>query len=257
MALGFALARRGFMAAAALLLTLACAAFFALTAFGRARYGHLEALHDVPLVASSALAFGVGVLVAFAASTRTFRRDEDEGIRALLAARGVSPTGYLLARIAGLAATLALFVGGGSALVGAFSVLAARGRVSAVHTLQASAAAVVFAVAFAVTFAPLAMATLGGRSRGGGYLALLAVLVLPEAVAPRLAPYLAPRWVSVASIPGALLAVRDSLARVGFDARLLGRGLLVLAIVIIASVIVVRVELLRSHGGDPAPRPRG
>jgi hypothetical protein len=250
-ALGFFLARRGVMAAVSLGLTVACVAGSGVVAFVLGQHRRQAALPNVPLVASSALAFGVGVLVAFTVSTRAFRRDEDEGVRALLSARGVHATGYLGARIAGLAALLALLVGGGSVGVGALTLLASRSTPAALHTVQASFAALTFGLAFAFVFAPVAMATLGARSRGGGYLALLAVLGLPELLRPWLSRVIDPSWLDLLSIPGALAGLRGALAPVGVDLAATGRSVVVLLVVVVAAVAIVRVELLRAHASSP------
>ncbi len=246
--LGFFLARRGMMAVIGVALTLSCVVGFAGVAVVVMRRHRPEALPGVPLLGSTALAYGVGVLVAFAVSTRAFRRDEDDGVRALLAARGVSTNEYLAGRVAGLGAALAILVAGGSSLIGFAALLTARSRATALHTVQASVAAVAFSLAFAVTFAPVAMATLGARSRGGGYLALLAVLVLPDLAGPFLEPFVSARWLEVCSIPGALFALRTSLAPVGIDWLLLGRAVMALLVVIIAALALVRAEILRGHG---------
>ncbi len=249
LALGFFLARRGITAAIGLVLTLACIALFSGLAVFFARRGRLVSLPAVPLLASSALAFGVGVLVAVLAATRVLRRDEDEGIRALLRARGVTATAYALARIAGIAMSLACFVGGGSAIVGLVAILAARSRQSALHAAQGSLAAIAFGLAFAVTFAPVAMATLGARSRAGGYLALLAVLVIPDLLQPWLGSAIAPGWLDVCSIPGALLTLRDSMGSAGGPSMFLHAVVALLAIVAVA-LVVVRADLLREHGAS-------
>jgi hypothetical protein len=248
LALGWFQARRGITAVVAAALTVVAVLGFGVLAFVvLARHGQADAVASVPLLASSALAFGVGVLVAFGVSTHAFGRDENEGIRTLLRARGVDVSEYMAGRVAGLALLLAVLVAGGSGLVGLLATLAARSRETALHTLQASMAAVVFGVLFAVTFAPVAMAALGARSRGGGYLVLLAVLVLPELVAPRLDRFVSQEWLHVCSIPGALLAVRTALAPVGIDAFMLMRGLLALAVIVALALLVVRAELARSH----------
>jgi len=253
-ALGFFLARRGATAAIALALTLASVVGFGVLAFILARHGKHASLDGVPLVASSALAYGIGVLVAFAVSTRVFRRDEDEGVRALLDARGVHASAYLGARVVGLTALLAILVAGGSAAVGLVTLLAARSREGAGHTVQATLAAIAFGLAFALVFAPVAMATLGARSRGGGYLALLSVLVVPEIVEPFFSRRIPERWLEVCSIPGALVGLRTSLAPVGVDALLLGRALVALAVILVAALAIVRLELLRAHGSTPHGR---
>ena len=247
-ALGFFLARRGATAAMGLGLSLLFVLGFGALSILLARRHEWEALARVPLLASSALAYGVGVLVAFAVSTRMFRRDEDDGVRELLRSRGIGPFGYLAARVVGLSMALAILVGGGSVLVGVVSMLVSHARVPALHTLQASLAAVVFGVAFAVTFAPVAMATLGARSRGGGYLALLAVLVIPELLRPTLDRLVAPRWLEVLSIPGALASLRASIAPVGFDLFMFGRAAVVLVAIILLALLIVRAELRRPHG---------
>jgi hypothetical protein len=252
LALGFFLARRGVTAAIGLVLTLGCVAGFSGLALVFARRGRLLHMPSVPLLASSVLAFGVGILVAVAASSRVFRRDEDQGIRALLCARGVTTTGYVIARVAGIAAVLACLVGGGSALVGLVATLSAHGRQSALHTAQTSVAAVAFGVAFAVTFAPVALATLGARSRATGYLTLLAILIVPDLLEPTLRHVVAPAWIEVCSIPGALLALRASLGSSG-GCSLFLRAIVALLVIIVVALVVVRAELLRHHGTSVQP----
>jgi len=246
-ALGFFLARRDATAVLGLVLGGACVVGFGGLSVVMSRRATAEAVAGVPLLASSALAFGVGVLVAFAASTRAFRRDEDDGVRALLSAHGLGASEYLAARVLGLTVVLAVLVAGGSALVGVVAILTSHGRVAALHALQSSLAAVAFGLAFAVTFAPVAMATLGARSRGGGYLALLLVLVLPELLEGPLERVLSPAWVAVLSIPGALLTLRTSLAPVGVDLAMLSRAVIALLAIILGALAVVRVELLRAR----------
>ncbi len=233
--------------ALALGLTAVCVLGSSLIAVFLSHRGKADALPAVPLGASSVLAFGVGVLVALGVSTRAFRSDEENGIRALLRARGVSATSYLAGRIAGLAAVLAVLVAGGSALVGLVATLMARGRVPALHTAQATLAAIVFGVAFALTFAPVAMATLAARSRRGGYVALLMVLLAPELLAPSLDRFVPHGWLEVCSIPGALLAVRASLAPAGADPVMLAHGAVALAAICVGALVVVRVELARRY----------
>jgi putative flippase GtrA len=229
-ALGFSLARRGATSAFALGLTALCIVGFSGMAVAFAHHGKLDALPDVPLLASSALAYGVGVLVAFAASTRAFRRDEDDGVRALLRARGVSATQYLAARVVGLALSLAAFVAGGSFIVGLVAVAVSHGRATALHTLQA----------------PVAMATLAARTRGRGYLVLFTVLVLPELLQSSLLRVIGPDWVAVCSVPGALVALRTALAPIGVDGPMLARSLVALISIVVAALLVVRVELARA-----------
>jgi hypothetical protein len=246
-ALGGVLVRGGPAAKIAIGFGVACVLGFCGLAVVFARRGSAPALAGLPVLASTALAFGVGVLIAFAGSMRAFRHDADQGIDLLMRARGVGPGGYLWARLAGLTVTLGCVVGGGTALVGVVATLLARGGVPALRTGQSAVAATAFALAFAVTLAPVAMATLGSRSRGGGYLALAAVLVIPELVAPTLAQVIPPRWAEVCSIPGALIALREALSPGNVDLHALGRASAVLLGVILLAVLVIRAELSRSH----------
>jgi len=243
-ALGFFLARRGMMAMIAVALTGACVVGFGVIAFVLAHRNRLGSLSSVPLVASTVLAYGVGVLVAFTVASRVFRRDEDDGVRALFDARGVSTSRYLFARVAGLAILLALLVGGGSLATGLLALLASRSALVAAQTVQASVAAVVFGLAFALVFAPVALATLGARSRGAGYLALLAVLLAPELLEASIARVVPLSWVPVCSLPGALVGLRTSLAPVGVDLPLAARSIAVLLAVIGVSLAIVRLELV-------------
>jgi hypothetical protein len=68
----------------------------------------------------------------------------------------------------------------------------------------------VYSLAFAITLGPVAMAALGARTRAGGYLTLLAVLILPEAIESYTARILPPGWHELTSIPAALEAVRGA-----------------------------------------------
>jgi hypothetical protein len=242
---GFFLARRGVTSALAvgltLLIVLSCSG--AAVVFGIRGKG--ATLARMPLIASSALAWGVGVLVAFAAASRVFGRDEEDGVRALLRARGAGRGAYLASRVTGLAALLALHVAGGSLVVGAVAALVANSRSVVLATGQAQLAATAYAVAFACVFAAVALATLGARSRVGGYLALLAVLVLPGLAAHSLEEVVATRWIEVCSVQGALAGLRASFAGPSFDPFLLGRALAVLASVVVLALLVARADLAR------------
>src|SRR5207253_3056800 len=66
----------------------------------------------VPTTASLIIAWSAGVMLAFVASLRAIARDREDGVVALLRARGVSATAYVRGRIAGLVVVLALTVGG-------------------------------------------------------------------------------------------------------------------------------------------------
>src|SRR4029079_19532963 len=89
-----------------------------------ARRGPDAPLHTVPIVASSAVAWGGGFLLAFGAAAHALRRDRTDGIQHLLVARTTSLRAYVLARIGGLAVLLSALVGGGTLVVGIVATLA-------------------------------------------------------------------------------------------------------------------------------------
>jgi hypothetical protein len=245
LALGWALALEGTMAK----LSLAVAGLIVLggvvTAIVIARGDHPEALADVPLVASSALAWGAGTLLAFAASAHAFRRDRERGIRALVSARARSDSEYLAARVIGLARVVAAVTVVGTLVSGFAATLAARGSAVAVHVLGSTVAAVTFSVAFAAVIAPVGFATLGARSRVGGYLALVTVLVVPELLEGPLTRIMPEGWGELASIPGVLLALRSSLGQTTFDPLRLMRAAALIALIVLVAMVVVRGQLAR------------
>jgi hypothetical protein len=124
------------------------------------------------------------------------------------------------------------------------------GPVSAVA--RSSAAAVVFALFFAATIGPLAVATLGGRSRGGGYLGLLTVLVLPELLTPWTKDLLPAGWRELTSIPAALEAVRSGVQAAGPASVHAARAAAGLVAVVAASLIVVRTRVPRDAMAEDA-----
>jgi hypothetical protein len=224
----------------------------ALTVFGAivvtlsvARQGANAPLASVPSVTSSALAWGAGALFAFAAAAKALRRDKEEGIRALLLARGGSTEAYALARVAGLALVLSLVLAGGTAAAGIVAALAAAKLGLAASALQATLASMAYALAFALVLAPVAVAALGARSRGGGYGRLLVVLVLPELFERWTARALPGAWRELVSIPSALGALRAALMPPGVDVARFFRAALVLAIVVAVAMLVVRREARR------------
>jgi hypothetical protein len=242
MGFGIFLARRGLVAGASFGLSLLTVVGFVALAAVIAHKGS-EALPRVPLLASSALAFGVGVLAAFGVSLGVFQRDEREGVRALLLARGITPFEYVKVRVAGLGALLGFLVVGGSLLVGLAALVLARSRHAALETVQSTFAAVAFGVAFSAVFAPVAMAALAPRTRGRGYLALLVVLVGPELLVPVLRRSISPSWLSLFSIPDALFGLRTALAPPGVDLADAGRALVVLVVIAVLAMAFVRAEL--------------
>jgi len=243
MALGVALARRGPLAVAALVVGALTTFAMLVIAFVVAAHGG-RSLAQLPSVASSALAWGAGVMLAFAASSRALRRDRDDGVRALVRARGGSTGAYVGGRVAGLVALVALVVGGGTLLAGvASTALATRGAVA--HVAMGTGAAIAYALAFAATVAPVALASLGARSRVGGYFALLSVLVLPELLGRWTAEMLPRGWQDLTSIPAALGSLRSALTPGAIDVASLLRSLVVLAAIAAIATAIVRTQVAR------------
>jgi hypothetical protein len=201
--------------------------------------------HDVPLVASSALAWGGGFLLAFSSAASALRRDRVEGVRHLFVTRTTSLRGYLLARVGGLAALLAFVVAGGTALTGMLAILASMKVGALPLTAQASAAAVAYGFAFSFVVAPVAFATLGARTRIGGYFYLLLILVLPEILTSALDKSLPSELLEVCAIPSALAALRASLAPGTTDLFRFLRASVALFVFISAAMLWIRREIVR------------
>lgn len=186
----------------------------------------------VPSVTSSVLAWAVGITLAFAAAAHALRKDREQGAIDLVTLRGATERAFVAARVGGLAVVLVAVVGGGTLVAGAASVAAAWHVDLALRAIQATFASLVYAAAFAGVVAPIALATLGARSRAGGYMSLIAVLVAPEVFEGWIAELLPRGWGHVASVPSALAALRDSLMPPrGVDVVELLRASLVLAVV--------------------------
>jgi hypothetical protein len=201
LALGVSLAARGGLAGASIVLAVVAG----VVAAGAALASRGGGAARIPTMASVFIAWSAGVMLAFGASLRAIPRDREDGILTLLRTRGVSAAAYVRGRIAGLTIVLALAVGGATLAAG----IAATAVVHpAGAALRESAAALVYALAFAFTLGPVAIAALGARTRAGGYLTLLGVLVLPEALESYSARILPPGWHELTSIPAALGAVR-------------------------------------------------
>lgn len=249
--LGAALARRGPMAIVSLAicaLTIVVACTVAISFAGR---GEGAPAHDVPIIASSALAWGGGFLLAFSAAASALQRDRAEGVRALFVTRTTSLRGYLLARVGGLAALLALVVAGGTALTGMSTILASLKLGALPIAMQASAAAVAYGFAFSFVVAPVAFAALGARTRIGGYFYLLIILVLPEALTTLLGRSLPSEFLEVCAIPSALAALRSSLAPGTTDFFRFVRAVIALFLFISASMLWIRRELARMEREEP------
>jgi hypothetical protein len=241
--LGLHLARSGAMSVVSMVLAGIITLGGVTVAFALARRGG-RAVADVPGITASALAWGAGVLLAFGVASQVLRKDRDQGVRALVEARRGGANTYLTARVGGLVALLLAIVGGGTLLT-ALAALALAGRGSVLRVAQSSGAAIVYAVAFAITLGPLAVATLGARSRAGGYLWLLFVLVLPELFqgwTDEILPY---EWRDLGSIPGALGVLRAALTPPGLDFGRFIRAFVVLAAVTVIATLAIRAQLAR------------
>ena len=254
LALGAALARRGVLAKISMGIAALTVLGVTAASFVVARSGESAPLEQMPVVAASALGWGAGVLLAFASAAHALTRDRADGIDALLRARGGSAGAYLWARVGGLGVLLAAVIAGGTLIAGLVAVLLASRVGLAGRALQGTVAALGYALAFAATVAPLAMAVVGARSRVGGYAWLLVVLVLPEVVARWTGVMVPTSFRELTSIPSALGAVRSALMPPGMDAGLLLRALGILAAVAALALVAVRRAAVRlDREGVPAP----
>jgi hypothetical protein len=253
LALGASLARRGLLARFAIGIGISTVLFACAIAVAIARRGGDAPVHTVPLVTSSALAWGAGFLLAFSSAAHALRRDRTEGVQHLLVARTTSLRAYIIARIGGLAAVIAIVVAGGTLLTGVVAIAASVKSGGIPRTLQATGASFVFAIAFAAVVAPLAFAALGARSRVGGYFFLLFVIVLPELFAGLLNGLLPESLLEVLAIPSALSALRSALAPGSFDALRTMRALVAIALwILFASFLVRRTVAMLDRGESDA-----
>lgn len=240
-ALGWTMARSGPLAVASIAIGALTTVGMIVAAFVLARHGG-RALAQLPSVASSALAWGAGILLAFSSAAHALRRDREQGIRALVRARGGSASSYLWGRVAGLFLVLALVVVGGTLLTGvAATALASKGAV--LRVARGSAASTLYALSFSVIVAPVALAALGARSRAGGYVALVMMLVVPELFAGWTEELLPRGWEELTSIPAILTAVRGSL--VALDGARLARALFAVVVVAAIATAIVRQQMAR------------
>lgn len=246
LSLGASLARRGPAVIVALIVSALTAVAAAVVGFVLARRGSTAPADAVPILASSALAWGGGFLHAFSASAGALRRDRADGIRQLFVARTTSLDGYLFGRVAGLALVLAIVIGGGTLLAGVGALAGATG--GAGRTLQATMASVVFALLFAVVVAPVSLAALGARTRTAGWAMIVVVLFVPELVALSMRDVFPAEVRELVAIPSALGAVRTALAPDTFD---LLRGLRALVVLVaftaVATFFLRRDAVLLAH----------
>jgi hypothetical protein len=241
LAFGMWLAARGGLATASLVLA-GGGALASVAAAMALRDGRGASL--LPGVASSALAWGAGSTLAFGAALHALRHDRQQGVIALARTRGMSAGAYVQARVGGLVALLAAAVGGGTLVAVMAATAVAR---SPWASLRAGAGALAYALLFAATLGPVALAALGARTRLGGYLALLAVLALPEIAAPWTARLLPDGWRELTSIPAALDTVRAAFGPAAPPALSVARAAAALGLVIGASLLVI---VLRVPGPD-------
>jgi hypothetical protein len=209
-----------------------------------ARRGPDAPVHDVPILASSALAWGGCFLHAFSASASVLRRDDATGIRHLFVGRTASLRGYLAARVGGLALVLGAVAAGGTLLAGAAAALAARSPAMVGRTLQATGAGVVFALAFGFVLAPIALAALGARKRLSGYFALLLLLIVPALLVSAIGDLVPTEASELCSVPTALAALRGALAPGTVDGLRVVRALAALLLFAMLGFFFVRREVI-------------
>jgi hypothetical protein len=252
LALGASLARRGILARLAIGIGISTIIFACAIAIALGRRAGEAPVHTVPLVTSSALAWGAGFLLAFSSAAHALRRDRTEGVQHLLVARTTSLRAYVIARIGGLAAVMAVLVAGGTLLTGLVAIAASTRTGGIPRALQATGAAFVFALAFSAVVAPIAFAALGARSRMGGYFFLLFVIVLPELFAGLLTGWLPDSLLEVIAIPSALAALRSALSPGSFEGLRAMRALVAIALWIMFAAFLVRgtVGMLDRGEGD-------
>jgi hypothetical protein len=196
----------------------------------------------LPGLACQVVAWAGGMALAFGAALRAVRLDREEGVLALVRARGATLGGYVRGRVGGLMVVLALAVGGATLVACLGSIAAAHGGALVART---SAGAMAYALAFAVTVAPVALAALGARTRAGGYLTLVAVLALPELLAPWTSRLLPHGWHELTSIPSALDAVRSGVSHPVLAGAHGARAVAGLAAVVALAMLVVAARTRR------------
>jgi hypothetical protein len=109
LALGAWLATRGAIAAVGLALAALGAAASIVAAFVLAHRG-AHGASRLPTLASEAISWSAGVMLAFGAGLRAIDRDRQQGVLAFVRARGASVADYVRGRVGGLVAVLALSV---------------------------------------------------------------------------------------------------------------------------------------------------
>ena len=244
LALGMSLARRGVLPVASIAICISTTLALSLIAGVLTARGPQSPAPAVPILASSALAWGGGFLLAFAAATHALRRDRTEGIRDLFVSRTTTLRGYLFARVGGLALLIALCVAGGTLVCGLVGTAGAARASGVPSMLQATGAGIVFSLAFSAVVAPVSFAALGARSRLGGYIFLIAVVSIPELIVGMMGASLPESIADVLSIPSALAALRTSLAPGTVDLWRTLRAVIALSFVVAFAMFLVRRDTI-------------
>ncbi|MFO0664605.1 MAG: hypothetical protein U0174_11680 [Polyangiaceae bacterium] len=141
------------------------------------------ALSALPSMFAHAVCWGIATLAVFGTEQRAYTRDHEDGIRSLLGARGYGRH-YGFARVVTAVTSTAFISIGCTSVLAVATALAATGTGEAGRTWLAAFSAIVYSACFSVLLGTLGLAVLGGRGRGGGYLGLLTILVLPELLEP-------------------------------------------------------------------------
>ena len=150
-------------------------------------------------------------------------------------------------RAAGLFAWIAVVVVGGTFLAG-LAATAIAPPSEAARIARSTGPALAYALAFSATIAPVALATLGARSRAGGYVGLLLVVFIPELLESITSTCVPDAWRDLTSIPAALTALRRALTP-AIDSAIDGpqalRACAVLGAIIVVALVVLRQQVAR------------
>jgi hypothetical protein len=245
MAFGIWLATRAGIARIGLSLAAGVAVAVGILAFGHA--GPLAS--RLPTLAAMGVAWSAGISVAFGGALLALRNDIEQGVVTLARLRGVTLFAYARGRVYGLTVIIAVAVGAATLGIGIATTLAAVDRAAAARE---TTAALAYALAFAATLGPLAMATVGTGTRLAGYLSLAIVIAVPELLAGWTGPLLPRGWYELTSIPSALAAVAAGVRFGGPSLWHMTRALAGLAAIVAASLAVVWARLARAEAGAPS-----
>jgi hypothetical protein len=242
MAFGIWLATRAGIARIGLSLAAGAAIAVGILAFGHA--GPLAS--RLPTLAAMGVAWSAGISVAFGGALLALHGDVEQGVVALARLRGVGLFAYARGRVYGLTVLIGVAVGAATLGIGMATTLAATDRAAAARETMAALA---YALAFAVTMGPLAMATVGTGTRIAGYLSLAIVIAVPELLAGWTRPLLPRGWYELTSIPSALAAVAAGVRSGGHSLWPMTRALAGLSAIVAASLAVVWGRLAQAEGG--------